>query len=139
MHTEIEQCIERCTNFFQISAQVKHTDFVNYRLIGREDRGVYIIYNNISKEVIYVGKGDIANRQQKHWIKSVPNPRNIYMPQGWQWLRENYPVSPVSWSLYYLCLNSETELSAMEGALIHFLQPLANDETHHDRKKMVSV
>jgi hypothetical protein len=46
-------------------------------------------------------------------------------------------MDPREWTIYYTELESETELTALEGALIHLLQPLANNETNRDNSTQI--
>ena len=126
--------IMKCTDFFKITCDVHQYKFLDWRTIPKKHRGVYIIANG--EDILYVGKGNIRGRQEKHYQKTigVVNAGLTY-PDGWKYLFENYKVPTDVWTVFYITLKTETELSAMEGALIHFLQPLANDETHTDRIK----
>lgn len=126
--------VRRLTEFYNISCSVEELDFKNHKDIPKTARGVYVITNG--SQVVYVGKGKIASRQVTHWIKANNiQGKNILFPKGWLWLLENYDCKPDSWKLYYINLRKETELSAMEGGLIHILQPLANDETFKDEER----
>ena len=81
-----------------------------------------------------MGKGWIRNRQNTHWPKALGDVKPyIKDPLGWQQLRENNQnLDPREWTIYYITLEQETAITALEGALIHLLQPLANDETRKD-------
>lgn len=127
----IAETINRCLAFFDIKGTAGLVSFDQHKQIPI-GRGVYVITS--ATTVIYVGKGAIKDRQPKHWQKALndfkPGTRDT---KGWAWLRENHEIDVNNWTVYYILLNKETELSAMEGALMHFLQPLANDETLMDR------
>lgn len=140
--TTIFDSIQKCKDFFNIQCEVKEINFLDWRNIPRKRmRGVYIIVYIkdtddffVDERVIYVGKGNIRTRQDMHYQKSIGNEK-IYMPEGWKSLLESKQFSTESWKTYYIPLQKESELSAMEGALIHLLQPIANDEVWKDRNK----
>lgn len=126
--------VRRLSDFYNISCAVEEIEFASHKDIPKTSRGVYIIAN--STHAVYVGKGKIASRQVTHWIKANNiQGKNILFPKGWRWLLENHDCKPDAWKLYYINLRKETELSAMEGGLIHILQPLANDETFKDEER----
>ena len=106
-----------------------------YRDIATSSRGVYILEDDLQR-CIYVGKGWIRRRQDTHWPKALGQVPNYQRdPEGWQHLRENNPrLDPREWTIYYVLVEQETAITALEGALIHLLQPLANDETFRDNK-----
>lgn len=104
-----------------------------YKDIPNDARGIYIIEDDLCRP-IYVGKGWIRTRQSSHWPK-MGNDETVYntAPKGWRTLRENTAnIDPSEWTIYYTELESETALTALEGSLIHLLQPLANNETYKD-------
>jgi hypothetical protein len=134
MNNMINQTIKSCADFFDIDCEVKELNFQDFKTISKKVRGVYVIYNEkYNNPVVYVGKGYFRARQDSHWKKANDLvPEGGVDPKGWKWLRENYDVKPDEWKLFMIELTQETALSAMEGALIHKLQPLANDETFKD-------
>lgn len=121
--------------FFGIECEVQTQPFAQHRTISTQRRGVYVLTDQQGRTV-YVGKGHVRARQVQHWNKAhnIIRPGTID-PKGWKWLRENYQVEPAEWTVYFVDLQRETELSAMEGGLIHLLQPLANDETFKDQER----
>ena len=133
MTTNIAGTVSQVKEFFNITCEMQQIQFKDWASLPRKLRGVYILTDEESR-VIYVGKGFIRTRQDSHWPKAHGTPKKgqIY-PKGWKWLAENFSVAPELWTLNYIGLMQETELSAMEGGLIHLLQPLANDETFKDR------
>ena len=131
----ITETIGKCLDFFEIDGSYIQIDFKNYQALRRKDRGVYVLAHGDS--VVYVGRGYIRDRQEKHWQKALNDLKpGTIDPKGWKWFRENHDVKPDEWQLWSISLARETELSAMEGSLIHLLQPLANDETFKDRGLM---
>ena len=137
MTNRIEQTIQGELAHFNIQAEIITKQFKMPNTIPSKHNGVYIISEG--DYVVYVGKGWIRARQKKHWEKALAElKRGTNDTKGWQWLRENYSVynlNPENWTVQYLILHKETELTAMEGALIHLLQPLANDETFTDNAR----
>ena len=131
----IAKTIQKCADFFDINCTTHEINFAYWKDIPRTHRGVYIITYGNDGQIIYVGKGNIRGRQEKHYQKTIGKiSEGLTYPDGWKYLFENFDLPSELWHVYYVTLNTETELSAMEGALIHFLQPLANDETFKDRK-----
>ena len=125
----IRETIARCTEFFGIDCTPNTIPLTDYSQVKQRASGVYIIHDNLT--TIYVGKGFIRSRQPKHLDKANNVLKNTKDTVGWAWLRENYDCSTTdTWLLTYLELKTKSEQSALEGALIHFLQPLANDETY---------
>ena len=132
MQLHIESTIQRCQQFLGLdSVTARDISFQDWREISSRDRGIYVIYS--SSAVIYVGKGRIRSRQDKHWQKALAEFRDARDTVGWQWLREHTAVEPEQWRLQVITLPQSTARSALEGTLIHLLQPLANDEVYEDR------
>ena len=130
--SQVIATVDRLRQFFNIDCRVQTKPFSNYKELKRTSRGVYVLTSEDGL-VIYVGKGTIKDRQDSHWFKAHGTPKKHQIdPKGWKWLRENYNITPGAWTINYIELKKETELSAMEGGLIHILQPLANDETFKD-------
>jgi excinuclease UvrABC nuclease subunit len=131
----ILETLHHCKNSLNLNCHITQLPFRNYKEIPQNARGVYILEDDIQRP-IYVGKGWIRKRQDSHWTKAqVLNKSYHTDPKGWQYLREQDPtLSPKEWTIYYTLLNKETAITALEGALIHILQPLANDETYRDNQ-----
>lgn len=129
------ETVEQVGAFFNIQYELISYPFASWADLEKRRRGVYVITNTDATspdtKYIYVGKGFFRARQKTHWRKLT----NIadFDPKGWKWFVENHTVDLEQWQLYLIDLPLETQLSAMEGALIHLLQPLANDETFVDR------
>lgn len=133
MDIKITQTINNCINFFGITIPaVEGCAFRDWRGISTRARGIYVIYGE--DQVIYVGKGQIRSRQDKHWQKALAEFRDARDTVGWQWLREHTAVEPAQWRLQVITVAQSTARSALEGTLIHLLQPLANDEVYEDRR-----
>ncbi len=130
--TRVLDTVARLKAFYGIDCTVEAKPFKDYKQLKRTMRGVYVLTSQDGL-IVYVGKGTIKDRQDSHWFKAHGTPKKHQIdPKGWKWLRENYSITPGLWTVNYIELNKETELSAMEGGLIHILQPLANDETFKD-------
>lgn len=127
--------IKEVLDWFKIKADPISIPYKSHTTIDRSYMGVYIITQD--DLIVYVGKGEILNRQRKHWDKAHRKTlaEGAKDPKGWQWLRENYTIDTDKWQLHYIILYRQDELSAVEGALILRLQPLANNETFEDNKR----
>lgn len=131
--SQVTDTVDKLKAFFNIDCLVQTKPFSSYKDLAKTSRGVYVLTSEDGL-IIYVGKGQIKDRQDSHWFKAHGTPKKHQIdPKGWKWLRETYEITPGAWTINYIELNKETELSAMEGGLIHILQPLANDETFKDR------
>ena len=135
--TKVVDTIQSELEHFGIQAEIITKEFKNYKSIPSKHNGVYIVSEG--DKVVYVGKGWVRARQSKHWEKALADFKHgTNDTKGWQWLRENYStynLTPEKWTVQYFILHKETELTAMEGALIYRLQPLANDETFTDENR----
>jgi hypothetical protein len=130
---KVVDTVTKLKAFFNIECTLQTKPFNSYKDLKKTSRGVYVLTTE-DDLIVYVGKGDIKARQDSHWFKAHGTPKKHQIdPKGWKWLRENYNITPGNWTINYIELARETELSAMEGGLIHILQPLANDETFKDR------
>ena len=129
----ILQTLAHCKQFLNLSCNITQIPFRNYKEIPKNARGIYILEDELQRP-IYVGKGWIRKRQDSHWPKAHGQTKSYHIdPKGWQHLRESNPdLVPRDWTIYYTELDTETAITALEGALIHLLQPLANDETYRD-------
>jgi len=125
--------IKKILEFHNIDAEIIEIDFKAYATLPRDINGVYILKGE-KDLIMYVGKGNIYDRQRKHWPKAYGD-FGIKDPEGWRWLFENRNSSPEKWKLIYIPLYKQTELSAVEGSLIHKLQPLANNEVYVDNER----
>lgn len=129
---KVHDTVDQLKKFFNIDCTIQTKPFNSYKELKKTSRGVYVLTSE-NGEIIYVGKGTIKDRQDSHWFKAHGTPKKHQIdPKGWKWLRENFTITPGLWTINYIELKKETELSAMEGGLIHILQPLANDETFKD-------
>jgi tetrahydromethanopterin S-methyltransferase subunit H len=141
--SHLHDTITSISTFFNISVKPELVLFPEWSTIDKGRRGVYILVDRAAEladaEYVYVGKGYFRARQKSHWVKANDIvPVGHIDPKGWKWLRANTDMAVANWHLYVIDLHSETALSAMEGGLIHLLQPLANDETFTDRKHLLT-
>jgi hypothetical protein len=132
--------IKEVLDFHNIEATIVDKAFKYYTKLPKKVDGVYVLVDNQDR-VIYVGKGRIATRQRKHWPKAT-GAFGAKDPKGWRWLYQNFTTQPngsdpTEWTVLYVILYKQTELSAVEGSLIHKLQPLANDETFKDNGRTI--
>jgi len=130
----IQENIDKVLKFFSLESEVIEIPFKNILYIPKNRKGVYVISEGST--IVYVGKGKIQKRNISHWEKAYSSiNKNPRVPKGWQWLTENYTnlnIHPDRWQLTYITLNKETDRTAVEGALIKFLNPIANDEVFSD-------
>ena len=125
----IDEQIQKILDFLEIKAETITKPFKYHKDIHKLLKGIYILIHE--ETVVYVGKGNIADRQRKHW-KKANGDLKAKDSEGWHWLVKNYKSHPKDWTIKYLILHKQTELSAVEGCLIHNFQPLANNETFID-------
>jgi hypothetical protein len=128
---EVEQRLAELATLVRADPEIQDRPFTEWRQISSRSQGVYVIYSE--QEIIYVGKGQIRSRQDKHWQKALADFRSARDTVGWRWLRENTEVLPEGWRITTVSGLGHTARAAYEGMLIHWLQPLANDEVFLDR------
>ena len=125
----ITETIQKVLDFYNINSKEVYTHWSEKPdLEKKRSRGVYIIYDE--DKVYYVGKGFIRDRQQKHKEKFLGEFRNARDTRGFKAFRQQYGILDLTnLKFCYIVMESETGIGAVETGLIHFLQPLANDET----------
>lgn len=125
----IEKNISKIVTLYNIYGHIKFDKWSERpELQEKRSRGVYIIYDE--KNIYYVGKGFIRDRQKTHKEKFLGEFRNARDTRGFKSFREKFGILDLeSLSFCYIILDSETAIGAVESGLIHLLQPLANDET----------
>ena len=117
---DVDATVKSVLDFNDIEAEIITKQFRYYKDIHKLLKGIYILMQG--EEVVYVGKGNIADRQRKHW-KKANGDLKIKDPEGWHWLNKHVEITPKDWTIKYLILHKQTELSAVEGCLIHKLKP----------------
>ena len=128
---QVDERIEhRCASENIKPTTIERKSWLEGRKGYKRRRGVYVITD--PDRVIYVGKGFFSARNQSHYDKAV-NKAN-YNPKGWIYLKETIDYDINNWMLTVVELNSEVDITFLEGALIKDLDPYANDEVHADRK-----
>ena len=125
-----ERIEHRCTSENIKLTTIECKSWLEGRKGYKRRRGVYVITDPV--RVIYVGKGFFSARNQSHYNKAI-NKAN-YNPKGWIYLKETIDYDITNWVLTVVELDSEVDITFLEGALIKDLQPYANDEVHVDRK-----
>jgi len=130
----VDETIQNVLDYLDIKAEIITKPFKYHKEIHKELNGIYILTHN--DNIMYVGKGQIKKRQQGHWKKANGElkPKD---PPGWHWLFKNAHSDAKEWTIRYLILHKQTELSAVEGCLIHKFQPLANNETFIDEGRNI--
>ena len=124
---KITDSIDKIKNLLNIEFEINFVEFLNREHIPKNRRGIYIILDG--EEVLYVGKGNIASRQKEHLAKITNQlSKNHKEPKGWKWLRTERKAVPDNWKFIMIFTNTKSEETAMEGVLIHMLQPTVNDE-----------
>ncbi|NDG31053.1 GIY-YIG nuclease family protein [bacterium] len=130
----VKETIKRVLDFYNLKSEIGEDRFVAAEYIPERYKGVYVISKN--DLAIYVGKGVIKNRNRSHLEKMLADATNV--PEGWRILKEDSNFNnPEDWTLNYILLDKETQRTAVEGSLIYFLTPKANDETISDLLKEV--
>ena len=90
--------------------------------------GVYIIEAN--NKIVYVGKGTVRDRMNTHIEKISGEFHAAKDTTGFKILRETTNITVKDCKVYYMDCKSEINATAMEGALMKKLMPLANNETY---------
>jgi len=134
MIKNIKETLKKALDFHGIATEISECAFLDYKNISKKINGVYlIVYLDM---VIYVGLGIIRERIPMHEQKALNSLIGAKDTDGWKYLRENYSVDLSKWNILYVPIDSATGRSAVEGSLIHLLQPLANNECLKDREKL---
>jgi hypothetical protein len=127
---DANQIIEKCRVFLDITIYNRiDCRFTEWRKkLPAQGRGVYLIHDQHGQ--VYIGKGIAKVRTEKHEQK-ITDTRKHGQPEptGWKWLRLVKQPDITNWNLTVLYLDSKSAETALEGCLIHFLQPVVNDET----------
>ena len=121
---KITNAIQKVRNIWPFDAKLHYVNFMDRSQINKQATGIYIIAEG--HDVLYVGKGHIADRHEKH-LKKIRGLSKVE-PRGWRWLRTVRKSQPENWKLIMIVTNSRSIDSLLEGVLIHELQPFVNDE-----------
>jgi hypothetical protein len=121
---KITDAIQKVKNVWPFSTRIDFVDFLDRASINKSATGIYIITEG--QDVLYVGKGHIAARHERH-LQKIQGLSKVE-PRGWVWLRTVRQSRPENWKMIMVFTESRSVESLLEGALIHELQPLVNDE-----------
>lgn len=131
MQDTIAQQFQRIEQFYGARLFANIDLWNQFANISANIRGIYVIYDET--RVYYVGKGQIRNRQKMHKEKFEGSFKYAKDTLGFRVLREaklNIDMSKLK--IMWVGIEQETLIGAVESALIHLLQPIANDEVVKD-------
>ena len=134
MYEKLKQHLDELCPLFDTGVMARTCNIFDWNEISSTiENGVYIIIHK--DQIIYVGKGNIRDRQKMHIEKLSGAFKRAEDTVGFKMLRESdhYNVNAYDCQVYYFDCHSASAASAIEGSLIHFLQPLANKETFQER------
>ncbi len=121
--------LDQVCEFFGIGLTISSCNIFDWNEIPSKIKfGVYII--TCDTLVVYVGKGTVRDRQKTHIQKITGAFRKAKDTAGFKMLREHTDIEAYNCEVYYFDCKSAANASAVEGALIKFLNPLANKETY---------
>lgn len=136
MQDQIAQQFQKIEQFFDARLFVNIDAWSQSAKIGTELRGVYVIYDKT--HIYYVGKGQIKARQKMHKEKFEGSFKHAKDTLGFRALREaELDIDLDQLKIMWVGIAQETLIGAVESALIHLLQPMANDEVVKDKQKAV--
>ena len=128
MYEKLKQHLDELCPLFDTGVMARTCNIFDWNEISSTiENGVYIIIHK--DQIIYVGKGNIRDRQKMHIEKLTGAFKRAKDTEGFKLLREHNNVNAYDCEVYYFDCRSASAASAFEGALIHHLQPLANKET----------
>ena len=131
MQQHIADQFQKVEQFFGARLFVNMDIWQQFANITAAIRGVYVIYDE--ERVYYVGKGQIRNRQKSHKEKFEGQFKHAKDTLGFRVMRESaIEIDMSQLKIMWVALEQETLIGAVESALIHFLQPIANDEVVKD-------
>ena len=129
----VADTISRCAEFLEAEVRLQKTQYRKCPDIPYAYRGIYIIMQG--DWVIYVGKGNIKDRQRSHFNKMQKgHSAGDIEAAAWGVVRDNELTNMDIWTLYYAELQSRVDETALEGLLIKFLAPTANSEVYLDNR-----
>ena len=131
----VDRILKKVFEFYGLDPKIESKDLNEWKDIPFSiQHGVYIIKHN--DDVLYIGQGRVR-RRQKHHIDNITG-HNLITEHGdgrtkstkaWESIRENYKPKVDNCKVYYMDCRTKYDAIAVEGALIKFLMPLANEET----------
>ena len=129
MKEKIVNTVVRTAAFFELEL-----DLYSIRLNDRKSipatikNGVYII--EADNQIVYVGKGTVRDRMKTHIEKISGEFQTAKDTTGFKILRETTNITVMDCRVHYMDCKNEINATAMEGALMKKLMPLANNETY---------
>jgi len=90
--------------------------------------GVYVIESK--DNIVYIGKGTVRDRLKTHIEKISGKFHTAKDTTGFKILRETTNITVGECNVHYMDCKTEIDATAMEGALMKKLMPLANNETY---------
>jgi hypothetical protein len=135
--SKLFRTLARVFSFYELNPHVVSEDLDNWKDIPFSIKhGVYIIKHN--DDILYIGQGRVK-RRQKHHIDNITGENLITetsskngrtkSTKAWEYIRESYKPEVKNCKVYYMDCITKYDAIAVEGALIKFLMPLANEET----------
>ena len=134
MYEKLKQHLDELCPLFDTGVMARTCNIFDWNEISSTiENGVYIIIHK--DQIVYVGKGNIRDRQKMHIEKLTGAFKRAEDTVGFKMLRESdhYNVNAYNCQVYYFDCQSASAASAIEGSLIYFLQPLANKETFQEQ------
>jgi len=129
MYEKLKQHLDELCPLFNTGVTARSCNIFDWNEISSTiENGVYIIIHK--DQIVYVGKGNIRDRQKMHIEKLTGMFNKARDTKGFKLLREHTDVKAYDCEVYYFDCMTAANASAIEGALIKFLNPLANKETY---------
>ena len=129
MYEKLKQHLDELCPLFNTGVMARTCNIFDWNEISSTiENGVYIIIHK--DQIVYVGKGNIRDRQKMHIEKLTGAFNKAKDTKGFRLLREHDNVNAYDCEVYYFDCETAANASAVEGALIKFLNPLANKETY---------
>lgn len=130
----IEDTLKKLELHFATPLPYSRCKFLDYKKhIKSSSRGVYIIFDTTDNVTYYVGEGNTRSRQGKHIQKFLNVFTDARDTRGFKYLRENHTYNIENFDVVWVEIKSEKLIKAVEGDLIFFLNPCANDEVVADK------
>jgi len=128
--------LRKVFDFYELNPRILSEKLDKWKNIPFSIRhGVYIIKHKYN--ILYIGQGRVR-RRQKHHIDNITglnlisegNKGRTKSTKAWEYIREHFSPQVNNCEVYYMDCKTKYDAIAIEGALIKFLMPPANSETH---------